>query len=77
MEKRCGSLDCHGGIARNLRIYSTNALRLPNDAGLRTGVGDTSAEERLAKYNTIMGLEPERTEEMLAGGDPYEMLVLK
>lgn len=76
-EKHCGSLDCHGGIGRNLRIYSANGLRLPNDAGLHTGSGDTSDEERLANYQSILGLEPERTEEVLAGADPYELLVLK
>lgn len=76
-EKHCGSLDCHGGIGRNLRIYSSNGLRLPNDAGLRTGAGDTTSEERLANYHAILGLEPERTEEVFAGGDPYELLVLK
>jgi hypothetical protein len=76
-EKHCGSLDCHGSIGRNLRIYSSNGLRLPNDAGLRTSFGDTSEQERTANYHAILGLEPERTEEVLAGGDPYELLVLK
>ena len=23
-ERRCGSLDCHGSIGRNMRIYSSN-----------------------------------------------------
>ena len=76
-EKHCGSLDCHGATGRNLRIYSVNGLRLPNDAGLRTGAGDTSTAERIANYQSILGLEPERTEEVFAGGDPYELLVLK
>jgi len=37
LEKRCGSLDCHGTIGRNLRIYSSGGLRLPNEAGLKPG----------------------------------------
>jgi hypothetical protein len=76
-EKHCGSLDCHGAIGRNLRIYSASGLRLPNDAGLATSIGDTSRQERIANYHAILGLEPERTQEVLAGGDPYELLVLK
>jgi hypothetical protein len=29
LEKRCGSLDCHGGLARPLRIYGNAGLRRP------------------------------------------------
>lgn len=76
-EKHCGSLDCHGQIGRNLRIYSANGLRLPNDAGNRPGTGDTTPEERLANYQSIMGLEPSTTRTVLAGGDPELLLVLK
>ncbi len=76
-EKRCGSLDCHGGIGRNLRIYSASGERLPNDAGLRPGTGDTTREEKLASYHSILGLEPEPTNAVLAGDDPYSLLILK
>lgn len=76
-EKHCGSLDCHGQIGRNLRIYSADGLRLPNDAGLRPGTGDTTSAERLANYQSILGLEPGTTRTVLAGGDPELLLVLK
>jgi hypothetical protein len=76
-EKRCGTLDCHGDPARNLRIYSGQGLRLPNDAGLAVGKGDTTQDEVLASYQSILTLEPELTNKVLEGGDPYQLLVLK
>src|SRR5687768_7895351 len=57
-EKRCASLDCHGQVARNLRLYSSRGLRLPNDAGLLPGAGDTTQDELAANYQSILTLEP-------------------
>ena len=76
-EKRCGSLDCHGDVARNLRIYSSRGLRLPNDAGLVPGSGDTTLDEITANYQSIMTLEPEATNAVIEGGDPYQLLIVK
>ena len=76
-EKRCGSLDCHGSAARNMRIYSSQGLRLPNDAGLGPGAGDTTQDEVTANYQSILTLEPEETNKVILGGDPYKLLVLK
>ncbi len=73
-EKRCGSLDCHGSLARNLRIYSARGLRLPNDAGLLPGVGDTSLEESTENYRSITTLEPEATNDVIDGADPVTTL---
>lgn len=76
-EKRCGSLDCHGSAARNMRIYSSQGLRLPNDAGLAPGAGDTTLDEVTANYQSILTLEPEETNNVILGGDPYKLLVVK
>lgn len=76
-EKRCGSLDCHGSAARNMRIYSSQGLRLPNDAGLGPGAGDTTQDEITANYHSILTLEPEETNKVILGGDPYKLLVVK
>lgn len=73
-EKRCGSLDCHGTLARNLRIYSSRGLRLPNDAGLAPGVGDTSIDEITENYRSITTLEPEATNDVIDGADPSSSL---
>lgn len=61
VERRCGSLDCHGKLARGLRVYGVNSLRLPNGAGLVVAVGKTTSEEAQATYASMVGLEPEKT----------------
>ncbi len=77
-EKRCGSLDCHGSTARNMRIYSSEGLRLLTpDASLGPGLGDTTLDEITANYQSIMTLEPELSNDVVNGGDPYQLLVLK
>jgi hypothetical protein len=76
-ERRCGSLDCHGSPARNLRIYSSRGLRLPNEAGVAAGQGETTLDESNANYQSIMTLEPEATNEVVNGGDPYKLLIVK
>jgi hypothetical protein len=77
-EKRCGSLDCHGAVGRNLRIYSSRGLRLPNEGGVLPGQGDTTLDEITANYQSIMTLEPELTNDVvLNNADPETLLVLK
>ena len=59
MQKRCGTLDCHGQKGRPLRIYSPTGLRL-NDGP--NGARDTRAiqpNESAANYYAVVGLEPE------------------
>lgn len=77
IEKRCGSLDCHGTNGRNLRIYSMRGLRMPNDAGIVVGNGDTTAAEQIANYQSLLDLEPEETSAVLRGGDPNTLLIVK
>jgi hypothetical protein len=77
-ERRCGSLDCHGNIGRNMRIYSGRGLRLPNDAGLAPGAGDTSLDEISANYQSILTVEPEQTNKVISGNDdPHTLLIVK
>lgn len=80
-ERRCGSLDCHGSISRGLRIYGSNGLRIPNDAGLEPGTGPTSQDEINSNYAGIVGLQPERMNEFLAknprtSDDAYKLIIL-
>jgi hypothetical protein len=78
IEKRCGSLDCHGSPARNMRIYSARGLRLPNDAGILPGTGDTTQDETTANYQSLLTVEPEATNKVIAdNGDPYSLLIVK
>jgi hypothetical protein len=57
LDHRCGSLDCHGAVGRNLRIFGHEGLRLdPADV---PGGGPTTATEVKANYDSVVGLEPE------------------
>ena len=76
LERRCGTLDCHGQGGRPLRLYSGRGLRLPNDAGLGPGQGDTTAEEITANYRAVIGLEPEQLTRVSAGVIPARNLLL-
>ena len=81
VERRCGSVDCHGTLPRGLRVYGKNSLRLANDAGAVVGSGDTTAEEARTTYQSILGLEPEKTDAFAAksprtAADAYDLLFL-
>lgn len=57
LEHRCGSLDCHGQLSRNLRLLGFEGLRLdPADV---PGGRPTSDAEVGANYDSVVGLEPE------------------
>ncbi len=57
LEHRCGSLDCHGQVGRNLRVLGHEGLRLdPNDV---PGGSPTTAAEIEANYGSVASLEPE------------------
>jgi hypothetical protein len=77
LHAHCGSLDCHGQIGRNMRIYSSRGLRLPNEAGLKVGAGETTLDEITANYQSILTLEPEVSNDVLDGADPQNLLVVK
>ncbi|HEX4334276.1 MAG TPA: hypothetical protein VH062_00095 [Polyangiaceae bacterium] len=53
----CGSIDCHGGVGRNLRLYGMQGRRLdPTDVpcGAMTKQAEIDAD-----YQSFVGLEPE------------------
>ncbi len=64
LDRRCGSLDCHGQSTRNLVMWGCEGLRLdPADTGLvpkcrRSGGVDTTPTELDATYQSLVGLEP-------------------
>lgn len=63
---RCGSLDCHGQVARPLRIYGGRGMRLSPDE--TTGSGPTSDEELVANLRSAFAIEPEVTSEVVREG---------
>lgn len=79
MERRCGTLDCHGQDGRPMRIYGARGLRLPNDAGLTPANGDTTSAEQLANFRAVVGLQPEQMSRVVASGgqNPESLLLLQ
>jgi hypothetical protein len=76
LDHRCGSLDCHGNVARNLIIWGCEGLRLePYDApicGRTQGGMPTTPAEHQATYRSLVGLEPTVMSAVIAdhGQDP-------
>jgi hypothetical protein len=58
MQLKCGSLDCHGQIGRNLRLFGHYGLRLA-DADNPYEPFMSTPEEYEASYLSVTGLEPE------------------
>jgi hypothetical protein len=78
LERRCGTLDCHGSTFRPLRIYSQLGLRKPllkgedgapadYDNYYSGGGVETTPAELLDNYNSVVGLEPELIDEVARG----------
>jgi hypothetical protein len=62
LDRRCGTLDCHGVSFRNLRLYGHEGLRLDPDAGAASrpsSLPNTTAAEYDANFASLVGLEPE------------------
>ena len=57
MQLSCGTLDCHGQVGRNMRLYGRYGLRL--DPTYDPLTQETSDAEYDASYASIVGLEPE------------------
>ena len=74
---RCGSLDCHGTVWRNFRLYGYDGLRLDPDAGV-DGIGTTDAEVA-ADFSAFVGLEPEILSEVVLdhGADPDRLTLIR
>lgn len=75
LEQSCGTLDCHGQVGRNLRLYGVVGLRLAvTDV---PGGRATTADELDSDYESVVGLEPEILAEVVQdGGAQPERLTL-
>jgi hypothetical protein len=74
---RCGSLDCHGQVGRNLRIYGSQGLRL-SSTGI-PGNGVTTTAEYDADYRSAVALEPEIMSQVVEDGgkDPQRLTLVR
>jgi hypothetical protein len=78
LDVRCGSLDCHGTIARNLRLYGSAGLRWsPSDRPF-VPLCDTQTEVD-QDYESVVGLEPEAMSAVVAAGgaDPDQLTMVR
>ncbi len=57
LDRRCGSLDCHGATQRNMRLYGEEGLRL--DPGDQPGSSETTNAEILENFHAVVAVEPE------------------
>lgn len=62
MERRCGTLDCHGSALIPMRLYGQFGRRHPDEMNFPGGLGTTAAELE-ANYGTVCSVEPEKTAE--------------
>ncbi len=63
---RCGSLTCHGTVARNMRLYGSAGLRLASGDQPFAPPCDTP-DEVAQDYGSVVGLEPETMSDVAAG----------
>jgi len=77
MERRCGTLDCHGNTFRPMRLYGELSLRHPQENNV-TGGNATTQREQDANYRAICTLEPELVSEVASdpGGQSVNRLLL-
>ena len=77
LEPHCGSLDCHGGPARNFRVYGVYGLR--RNGSDVTGGLDTTEAEVTATYEAIVGVDPEALSAVFRdhGRNPERWLVVR
>src|SRR6185312_12256946 len=60
MDRRCGTLDCHGSDSRPMRLYGRLGLREPAETNVSGGKPTTPAE-LIANYGAVCSIEPEKT----------------
>ena len=73
----CASLDCHGQVGRNLRLYDARGLRL--DPADSPGNGAITDAELAANHRSLVGLEPALTARVLVdgGADPGRLTLVR
>lgn len=78
MERRCGTLDCHGGIARPMRMFGRLGLRHPDEDNVPGGKATTKVELS-ANYTSVCGVEPEKMNDTVAnlGNSADELLMIR
>jgi hypothetical protein len=86
MERRCGTLDCHGQTSRPLRIFGQYGLRRPEPEGSPNvenyaeyysgGKEPTTLVELEDNYRSICALEPELVADVFAKKSSPDVLTI-
>jgi hypothetical protein len=58
LERRCGTLDCHGQTTRPMRIYGQFGLRHPDESNFSGGAASTLLEQD-ANWAAVCNVDPE------------------
>jgi len=70
LDVRCGSLQCHGTVARNLRLYGSAGLRFAATDRPLVPTCDTQ-DETDQDYASVVDLEPETMSAVVAAGGAH------
>jgi hypothetical protein len=75
---RCGSLDCHGTVARNMRLYGSAGLRWSSSDRPFVPLCDTQ-DEVAQDYESVVDLEPETMSAVVAAGgaNPQQLTMVR
>jgi len=86
IERRCGTLDCHGSAYRPLKIYGQIGMRRPEEPGSTNvksfkdyysgGTEPTTQAELFDNYLSVIGLEPELLDAVVAKKGSPDTLTL-
>jgi hypothetical protein len=78
MERRCGTLDCHGSLYRPMRLLGRYGLRDPAQKNI-TGGAATTAAELDANYAAVCNVEPEQMDKAAEdfGQSAEKLLILQ
>lgn len=70
----CATLDCHGQVGRNFRMYWQRGLRL--DPAARPGEGETTPDEYDLTFRSLVALEPLKMDAVVKGTQKPDSLTL-
>jgi hypothetical protein len=74
LERRCGTLDCHGDASRPLLLHGRNGTRLSPTG--EVGEAGTSPAEYAANRLSVCGVEPEKMSAVVAGEEDLLQLTV-
>jgi hypothetical protein len=78
MERRCGTLDCHGSFEIPMRLHGQLGRRDPTEGNIPGGALTTTAELE-ANYGAVCSVEPEKTSEQVSdfGQSAEDLLIVR